>query len=75
MFSAFLLEEYHLFGVDQLAYEPCSNDIESVHVSPPEIQDARMNMDLLRLLDPLKESDVDGIDLFIQARDVLINYA
>ena len=75
MFSFFLYEEYHLFGIDQPAYEPCSNDIESVHVSPPEIQDARMNMDLLRLLDPLKESDVYGIDLFIQARYFLLNYA
>lgn len=42
---------------------------------PPEIQDARMNMDLQRLLDPLQESDVYGIDLFIQARDFISNYA
>lgn len=32
-------------------------------------------MDLQRLLDPLQESDVYGIDLFIQARDFISNYA
>lgn len=68
-------EECQFFGVDEASYEPCSNDIESVHVPPPEIQDARMNMDLQRLLDPLQESNVYGIDLFIQARDFISNYA
>lgn len=71
----FCLEDCQFFGVDEASYEPCSNDIESVHVPPPEIQDARMNMDLQRLLDPLQESDVYGVDLFIQARDFISKYA
>ena len=49
-------------GIDQQAYEPCSNDIESVHVTRCKNEH-------------LKESDVYGIDLFIEARDFLINNA
>lgn len=67
-------ENLNLCGFDPTAPSPIEEEVEAVEVNDNDYCFSHMQVNQLQLLDVLADSNSNGIDIFIQAMEIVSTY-